>query len=158
MAESTTTDPLTTIFTPPATCVSHWTYEGEFYNSISGGLLIQDVLQAYPDTDCFPTDFSANGRAPAVAQVYSPGACPIGYSTAENFYNGAVTTAVCCLTYVKHSTQETQSLLTQSIIATSAIRPSSVLLTTERARQNFRAVSVCTRPTPATRQYSRGAT
>ncbi|KAE9980658.1 hypothetical protein EG327_006493 [Venturia inaequalis] len=86
---------LTTTFTPPSSCSTHWTYEGSYYNSVSKGLLMQNVLAGSIDTDCFPTRFTNNGRAEG-SQIYSPGACPVGYATALS-QNGATTTAVCCL-------------------------------------------------------------
>ncbi|WPH02113.1 Hypothetical protein R9X50_00496800 [Acrodontium crateriforme] len=94
----TITEPLTTIFTPPASCKTHWTYEAQDYNSVSGGLLIQNAFSEIPDDSCFPTGFSGFGRAPSIVQVFSPGACPVGYATAGNTYNGPVTTAICCPT------------------------------------------------------------
>jgi hypothetical protein len=93
-----TTIALTTTFTPPSSCSDHWTYEGSFYNSVSNGLLMQNVLSESLDTDCFPTGFTNNGRVEGT-QIYSPGACPVGYATAVS-QNGATTTAVCCLQYV----------------------------------------------------------
>lgn len=95
------TTPLTTIFTPPAGCSTHWTYEAAFYNSIPNGLLIQDALSEHPDSSCFPSGWAGFGRAPSETQIFSPGACPSGYATAANSYNGAVTTAVCCPSYVR---------------------------------------------------------
>ncbi|KAK6429116.1 hypothetical protein LTR95_014739, partial [Oleoguttula sp. CCFEE 5521] len=93
---ATVTIPLTTIFTPPASCNTLWTYEGAYYNSITGGLLIQNALEGKLDEACFPTGFDAAGRAPSVTQVYNPGACPNGYRTAGNTFNGLTTTAICC--------------------------------------------------------------
>ena len=92
----TLTEPLTTRFTPPASCNTHWTYEAEYYNSVEGGVLIQNAIEEHPDTDCFPPDFEGFGRAPSATQLYSPGACPIGYETAEALYNGDTTLANCC--------------------------------------------------------------
>lgn len=91
----TVTLPQTTIFTPPASCVTHWTYEAEYYNSVPGGLLMQNVLRERLDTDCFPPRFTGHGREPA-GQLFSPGACPDGYTTPALFRNRETTTAVCC--------------------------------------------------------------
>lgn len=96
MSYSTATLPLTTIFTPPASCSSHWTYEASYYNSISGGLLLQNAEKENLDVACFPSGFAGYGRAPSFIQVYSPGACPSGYTTPAVFYNSGTTTAVCC--------------------------------------------------------------
>ena len=70
---------LTTIFTPPSSCRTHWTFEGSFYNSILGGLLLQNALAEALDTACFSPGFSSAGRA-SLSQVYSPEQCPIGYA------------------------------------------------------------------------------
>lgn len=91
---SETITDMSTLFTPPASCNSLWTYEGSYYNNITPGLLIQNDLTVV--TDCFPTEFDGAGRVP-VTQIYSPGACPVGYYTAGNAYDGATTTATCCL-------------------------------------------------------------
>lgn len=91
----TLTVPLTTIFTRPSSCTSRWTYEAQFYNSVSGGLLLQNALTDPADTACFPSSFMNNGRVNS-AQVYSPGACPLGYTTPALLQNNGATTAICC--------------------------------------------------------------
>ncbi|PGH10409.1 hypothetical protein GX51_00168 [Blastomyces parvus] len=86
--------PLTTVFTPPSSCSSSWTYEAEYYNSVTGGLLMQNAVSSR-DPNCFPPFFEGSGRG-QIEQVYSPGFCPEGYtSPAATTVNG-VTTAVCC--------------------------------------------------------------
>ncbi len=100
MTTITVSNVLTTRFTPPATCTTLWTYEAAGYNSISRGLLIQNALDVQPDTDCYPLGFLGIGRAPST-QIFSPGACPLGYKTAGNTYNGPTTTAVCCPKYAQ---------------------------------------------------------
>lgn len=87
---------LTTIFTPPPACSSSWTYEQEFYNSVPGGLLLQNALSVTVDTKCFPPGFGYIGRVPFPTEVYSPGACPGGYATATLSFNGDTTLGVCC--------------------------------------------------------------
>ncbi|ETN41845.1 uncharacterized protein HMPREF1541_03784 [Cyphellophora europaea CBS 101466] len=87
---------MSAVFTPPADCANSWTYEDEYYNSVEGGLLIQNMDSTSRDTSCFPTGFSGNGRAPSSIQVYSPGACPEGYQTPGQFQNDGTTTAICC--------------------------------------------------------------
>ena len=101
---STITSPMTALFTPPPSCASHWTYERELFNSVPGGLLLQDAIVSKTDKNCFPTGFDGWGRAPSFIQVFSPGACPIGYTTANNLYALGTTTAVCCPKYV-HGTE-----------------------------------------------------
>ena len=91
---------LTTVFAPPASCASSWTYEAETFNAISGGLLIQNALTDF-DTSCWPASFTgngrANGRAPSPIQLYSPGICPSGYTTAGGFTESGTTSGICCL-------------------------------------------------------------
>src|SRR4051794_33900106 len=94
--DTTTTLPLTTKFTPPASCTSRWTYEASYYNSVPGGLLMQNVLAQDLDTDCFPSGFAGYGRVPPVTQIFSPGACPSGYTTPAVFFDGGTTTEICC--------------------------------------------------------------
>lgn len=94
---------LTTIFTPPASCSSSWTYEGEYYNSVKGGLLIQNAISV--ETACFPTGFKAYGRKPPFPQVYKPGWCPEGYSSPAVFPGESLTTAACCPSYATISPQ-----------------------------------------------------
>ena len=93
----TTYGQMTTIFTPPASCISSWTYEGTYYNTDPGGVLIQNMYAEDFDTNCWPDGFKGSGRADIDVQVYSPGACPVGYSTAQLSFDGATTTAVCCM-------------------------------------------------------------
>jgi hypothetical protein len=84
------------VFTPAAGCSSSWTFEDSYYNSISSGLLIQNLYPNEFNTACFPTKFAMTGRAPSFIQVYSPGACPSGYQTPGVFNNDGTTTAICC--------------------------------------------------------------
>ena len=90
-----TLSPLTNAFTPPASCSASWTYEAEFLNSVTGGLLLQNAETSF-DTNCWPPAFTGNGRAPSYIQVYSPGVCPSGYVTAGGFTYGGTTTEICC--------------------------------------------------------------
>lgn len=88
---------LTTIFTPPFSCRTHWTYEESFYNSVSRGLLLQNALASPLDVACFPPGYSNYGRA-SLSQIYSPGHCPVGYITPAQYLNGMTTTFICCQT------------------------------------------------------------
>lgn len=88
---------LTTIFTPPSSCRSHWTYEESFFNQASEGLLVQNALQVPLDTACFPSGFTNYARK-SLALIYSPGYCPVGYSTPVQVVNGPTTTVICCST------------------------------------------------------------
>ncbi|KAL4969978.1 uncharacterized protein BDV14DRAFT_163933 [Aspergillus stella-maris] len=49
------TESMTNIITPPADCSTSWTYEGSYYNSVKGRLLIQNALSV--NEDCFPSGF-----------------------------------------------------------------------------------------------------
>lgn len=94
---STTTEtvPLTTIFTQPTDCSTHWTYEGTYFNSWPRGILMQNVASESLDSTCFPSGWQGYGRAYTV-QVFSPGACPVGYSTVTSISGDDTTTAICC--------------------------------------------------------------
>jgi hypothetical protein len=92
--------PLLSVFTPPSSCSSHWTYEASHYNGVSGGLLIQNAIPTHPDGDCFPPGFAGAGRVPHDDQIFSPGACPSGYSTAALFQSSETTSATCCQSWV----------------------------------------------------------
>ncbi|KAL4924531.1 uncharacterized protein BDV17DRAFT_274222 [Aspergillus undulatus] len=82
------------VFTPPSACATSWTYEPEQANDVTGGLIIQNAATLEPT--CFPSSFSQVGRIP-VSQIYSPGYCPVGYTSADVAVDGPTTTAVCCL-------------------------------------------------------------
>jgi hypothetical protein len=60
---------------------------------------MQEANAGQGEPPCYPPGFGGWGRAPSFIQVFSPGACPYGYSTANNNYGGQMTTAVCCLRY-----------------------------------------------------------
>ena len=77
----------------------------EFYNSVPGGLLLQNALSVDVDVDvdCFPPGFAYDGRVHYPIEVYSPGACPAGYVTATESFNGDTTLAVCCQRYGRSS-------------------------------------------------------
>ena len=94
---STTTIPLTTVFTPPTQCATDWQYEPSAYNDKLNGLLLQNVVSVV--SSCYPTGFAMSGRA-EVPQVYSPGWCPVGYTSADVHIDGKTTSAVCCYSYV----------------------------------------------------------
>lgn len=97
---STTTIPLTTVFTQPTQCTTDWQYEPSAYNDVPNGLLMQNVASVV--SSCFPTGFAMSGRAEA-PQVYSPGWCPVGYTSADVHIDGKTTSAVCCYSYVTRS-------------------------------------------------------
>ena len=85
-------NPLTTVFTPPAHCASDaWTWDG-----LAGLTVIeQNYFETSTGHECFP---SSVGYYYA---VYSPGICPLGFSTAHtSIIEGSITGAQCCPTYV----------------------------------------------------------
>jgi hypothetical protein len=84
---------MTEVYTPPDACSTSWTYEGEYYNSVRGGLLLQNALTA--NTRCFPSGFRNSGRSEG-HQIFSPGYCADGYTSAGLDFDGPTTTAVCC--------------------------------------------------------------
>lgn len=96
---SITTFAMTTAFTPPASCSNSWTYEPSAANGIDGGLLLQNAVATETDPACFPSGWDHYGRETADL-VFSPGYCPVGYTSAYVGVQAPVTTAVCCLSYV----------------------------------------------------------
>ncbi|KNG82966.1 hypothetical protein ANOM_008958 [Aspergillus nomiae NRRL 13137] len=85
--------PLTTIFTPPPDCSTSWTFAPTSSDSVVNGILLQNALSVV--NSCYPPGFSNTGRAMAT-HVFSPGYCPMGYTSAEITVNGPTTTAICC--------------------------------------------------------------
>ncbi|RMZ86343.1 hypothetical protein DV736_g6433, partial [Chaetothyriales sp. CBS 134916] len=74
-----------------------WTFEGSAYDSVPGGILMQNLDEDSFETACFPPDFGMYGRAPSSIQVYSPGWCPEGYGTPGVQSFDKTTTLTCCL-------------------------------------------------------------
>src|SRR5271155_402970 len=105
---STLTSVITTPFSVPASCSTSWTYEGEFYNSIIGGLLLQNAIPSF-DVNCFPPGYTGNGRAPnSPTQLFSPGVCPGGYTTwaiegSDGLSTGGAAVVTCCLQQVSRT-------------------------------------------------------
>ncbi|KAJ5672992.1 hypothetical protein N7507_002119 [Penicillium longicatenatum] len=95
--DTITTIAMTGIFTPPISCSSSWTYEPQAANDVEGGLLMQNCVEVDGDnTACWPSGFNNWGRTSA-SQVFSPGYCPDGYTSAGLSIAQSVTGAVCCL-------------------------------------------------------------
>ncbi|KAI9374065.1 hypothetical protein BJX61DRAFT_344544 [Aspergillus egyptiacus] len=97
-----TTLAMSAIFTPPFQCSTHWTYEPQAANNVDGGLVMQNAVTFAPA--CFPSGFSQVGRMEA-STIYSPGWCPQGYTSADVAVDGAVTTAICCLSGFGYTTE-----------------------------------------------------
>jgi hypothetical protein len=92
-----TTLHMTSVFTPPAPCSTYWTYEPFSYNKVyPSGLLMQNCENVV--SSCFPSGFANSGRQTAT-RIYSPGYCPMGYTSADIAIDGPVTTAICCYSY-----------------------------------------------------------
>ena len=96
------TDPLTTVFTPPASCSS--TYS--LLKPIHGVLRVQrDGYSPGLGTksSCYPPNFYNHAwifRSKEVHGIYSPGVCPSGYHSPVTWASTGATTAVCCASYV----------------------------------------------------------
>lgn len=96
----TTITSMTTLFTPPPDCLIQWTYEPEYFNQISGGVLRPNILND-PQylASCYPSGVTAIGLGPGNSpQIFSPGVCPVGYATNERVGLSSTTVAVCCPT------------------------------------------------------------
>ncbi|KAJ5691984.1 hypothetical protein N7462_001407 [Penicillium macrosclerotiorum] len=92
-----TTVPLTSIFTIPTSCSSSWTYESESANDISGGLLMQNCVSVDGDDGaCWPSGYNNWGRT-IPTQIFSPGHCPQGYTSAGLSISNSMTAAMCCI-------------------------------------------------------------
>jgi hypothetical protein len=61
--------------------------------------MMQLAAAGTPEHSCYSTSFDGFGRAPSFVQVFTPGACPVGYTTAVQRYAQSITTAVCCKRY-----------------------------------------------------------
>lgn len=91
---TTNLGPLTTIFTPPASCLSTITsasLAGFFVGHFSAG-----------NENCYPPSTTTNYFA--TSYFYSPGICPSGYSAActwpSSAFSAATTASLCCPMYV----------------------------------------------------------
>ena len=63
---------------------------------------MQNVLEQFIDIGCYPPGYGYNGRTHQTIEVYSPGVCPVGYTTASDTIDGSGNTlAVCCQRYTK---------------------------------------------------------
>lgn len=90
--------PLTTVFTPPATCNLTTAFPASAsYNPTGAGIGIAEVygMTDNPATACYPSDFGISG---ASTDYFSPGRCPFGYTTGSHSTTGDETRALCCPT------------------------------------------------------------
>ncbi|OJD26472.1 hypothetical protein ACJ73_02148 [Blastomyces percursus] len=140
--------PLTSVFTPPSSCSSSWTYEEAYYNSVTGGLLMQNAFNTR-DPNCFPPFFEGTGRG-QIQQVYSPGYCPQGYTSPVATTVNEVTTAICCPSdYTYFTTVTTINFYSQTTIFAGCISTfpeSSTTTVVARTGQANLAHSVVTGP------------
>ena len=88
--------PPVSIFTPPSSCSTLWTFEDSEFNSVSGGLLLQNALHTPYDTECFPDNVVSDYGRRSHLEVYSPGYCPVGYTTPIQSVDGSTTKIICC--------------------------------------------------------------
>ncbi|RAK97948.1 uncharacterized protein BO80DRAFT_413601 [Aspergillus ibericus CBS 121593] len=98
-----TTLAMSTVYTPPAGCSNSFTYEDQLANNVKNGLLIQN--DAAPMASCFPSGFTHTGRIIETDLVYSPGWCPVGYTSANMIISQAITTAICCYSSFTYYTE-----------------------------------------------------
>ncbi|KAE8377053.1 hypothetical protein BDV26DRAFT_220396 [Aspergillus bertholletiae] len=104
VSNTITTLVMTTPFTAPASCSSSWTYEPPAANNVPNGLLLQNAAASdNADPACFPEGFNQYGRKTANL-VYSPGYCPMGYTSADVAIIQPTTTVVCCLSKYSYVT------------------------------------------------------
>ena len=84
--------PLTTVFTPPASCAPT-----SFVSSVGYLAVYPDSVQFQGSTrkECFPSGYQGTSAfSPA------PSLCPVGYSVACQTTIGEETSAICCLRFV----------------------------------------------------------
>ncbi|KAL4787120.1 hypothetical protein BJX76DRAFT_354529 [Aspergillus varians] len=93
---------MTAIFAPPSPCSTSWTYEPKDANDVDGGSVIQNAV-TFAHL-CFLSNFSQVGRRQA-SLIYSPGWCPMGYSSADVAIDGEVTTPICYFGYHTNVTE-----------------------------------------------------
>lgn len=81
--------PLTTTFTPPASCATKTTSFSLFFFGAETSTLLEQARSDAP-AECYPPSY-------AVSATYNPGVCPSGYTTAtQTRGSGGTTTAYCC--------------------------------------------------------------
>ncbi|GFF74339.1 hypothetical protein IFM60648_04168 [Aspergillus lentulus] len=138
-----TTLPMTSVFTPPAPCSTYWTYEPFSYNNVyPSGLLMQNCENVV--SSCFPSGFANSGRQTAT-RIYSPGYCPMGYTSADIAIHGPVTTAICCYSdFVYTTSTMIYSDLPPAIYAgcTSPFPSSRSTIVSARAAENNQGTQV----------------
>jgi hypothetical protein len=86
--------PLTTLFTPPASCATSFVFNEVNINVYpnSAELLGSTLLE------CFPSGYQATSAfSPA------PSLCPVGYHVACQTTIGEQTSAICCLRFVAYA-------------------------------------------------------
>ncbi|PLB47692.1 hypothetical protein P170DRAFT_426923 [Aspergillus steynii IBT 23096] len=134
---------MTTRFTPPTDCATSWTYEPYSYNSVApSGLIMQNCNSIV--RSCFPSGFAGEGRK-APGQIYSPGYCPMGYTSADVAIKGPVTSAICCLSDYSYTASVMHySNLPSATYAgcTSELHESSSTIVSARAKENNRGTQV----------------
>jgi hypothetical protein len=88
--------PLTTVYTPPASCADNWTPVGSY--SITGGYTVS-LTRNVTAADCAPTQWIPTCQGcPELDDTsnISPGVCPEDAPAASTGIVGGVTTYYCC--------------------------------------------------------------
>lgn len=92
--DNCTGTPLTTVFTPPASCTDNWTPVGSPY--VEGGIQVT-LTRNVIDPACVPTQWipGCDVCYPGLSNI-SPGLCPEGAQAARTGISTGVTTYYCC--------------------------------------------------------------
>lgn len=95
-ASSCSPTPLTTVYTPPASCTDNWTPVHSF--NVDGGYTVS-LTRNVTAADCAPTQWiqkCQNCSDMQDSSNISPGVCPEGAPAASTGIEGGVTTHYCC--------------------------------------------------------------
>ncbi|KAK2738644.1 hypothetical protein FQN57_006962 [Myotisia sp. PD_48] len=115
---------MTAVFTPRASCSTLYTYEPMEENMVDNGLLVQHAGTDISNQFCFPPGLRNSGRL-AGAQVFSPGYCPMGYTSADRATTQADTTVVCCPSNHEYTTTRISSFNDALFVGCTSMFPSS---------------------------------
>jgi hypothetical protein len=98
--------PLTTVYTPPASCTRSTGWYKSFETTVNEAGETDAVYFDYRGPisidECLPPGFNAETR-----DYYSPGVCPSAYTSAcsrpGDFANPSLTKVICCPSYESHA-------------------------------------------------------
>ncbi|KAK1147849.1 hypothetical protein N8T08_000362 [Aspergillus melleus] len=143
VTQTITTLAMTTRFTAPKDCATSWTYEPKSYNDVApSGLVMQNCNKVV--SSCFPSGFAGEGRK-IPNQIFSPGYCPMGYTSADVAIKGPLTSAICCLSDYSYTSSIMQySNLPSATYAgcTSMLSSSSSTIVSARDKEDDRGTQV----------------